>query len=207
MRKWTRETTGQPQRLNREHFHRARVLVHDRSTLQDLLDGFVAVTASGLSRNVAAAWFGVSVLSAIRWHRLDREHGRAVARKPGGDCPLHTDFIFVAQCRLRLLRQADTAPVQARRVTFFLRSSGRHRPLHPRIQCRQTEALHLACRSRQHYRCSRPWVPNVGFNPLVSLSGRRYAASMNGLYNTETTTTSGLRQFGREWTEQMGETA
>lgn len=38
-----------------------------------------------MSRCGAAARFGVSVSSAIRWHQLTRKHGRAVAGKPGGD--------------------------------------------------------------------------------------------------------------------------
>lgn len=52
---------------------------------QDLRDRVVAAIDGGLSRRSAAARFGVSVSSAIRWHQLAREHGRAVARKPGGD--------------------------------------------------------------------------------------------------------------------------
>lgn len=52
---------------------------------QDLRDRVVAAIDGGLSRRGAAARFGVSVSSAIRWHQLAREHGRAVARKPGGD--------------------------------------------------------------------------------------------------------------------------
>jgi transposase len=50
-----------------------------------LRDRVVAAIGRGLSRCGAAARFGVSVSSAIRWHQLAREHGRAVARKPGGD--------------------------------------------------------------------------------------------------------------------------
>ena len=52
---------------------------------QDLRDRVVASVDGGLSRRGAAARFGVSVSSAIRWHQLAREHGRAVARRPGGD--------------------------------------------------------------------------------------------------------------------------
>ena len=52
---------------------------------QDLRDRVVAAIDDGLSRRGAAARFGVSVSSAIRWHQLAREHGRAVAGKPGGD--------------------------------------------------------------------------------------------------------------------------
>jgi transposase len=52
---------------------------------QDLRDRVVAAIDGGLSRRGAAARFGVGVSSAIRWHQLAREHGRAVAGKPGGD--------------------------------------------------------------------------------------------------------------------------
>lgn len=52
---------------------------------QDLRDRVVAAIDDGLSRRRAAARFGVSVSSAIRWHQRAREHGRAVAGKPGGD--------------------------------------------------------------------------------------------------------------------------
>ncbi|WP_156482916.1 hypothetical protein [Sphingopyxis granuli] len=52
---------------------------------RDLRDRVVAAIDGGLSRRGAAARFGVSVSSAIRWHQLAREHRRAVARKPGGD--------------------------------------------------------------------------------------------------------------------------
>ena len=60
---------------------------------QDLRDRVVAAIDGGLSRRGAAARFGLSVSSAIRWHQLAREHGRAVARKPGGDQrSTNTDF-------------------------------------------------------------------------------------------------------------------
>jgi transposase len=52
---------------------------------QDLRDRVVAAIDGGVSRRSAAARFGVSVSSAIRWHQLAREQGRAVAKKPGGD--------------------------------------------------------------------------------------------------------------------------
>jgi len=52
---------------------------------QDLRDRVIAAIDDGVSRRSAAARFGVSVSSAVRWHQMAREHGRAVARKPGGD--------------------------------------------------------------------------------------------------------------------------
>jgi len=50
-----------------------------------LRDRVVAAIDGGLICRVAAARFGVSVSSAIRWHQLARKHGRAVARKPSGE--------------------------------------------------------------------------------------------------------------------------
>ena len=66
---------------------------------QDLRDRVVAAIDDGLSRRGAAARFGVSVSSAIRWHQLAREQGLAIARKPGGDqrsskTDVHAEQIF-----------------------------------------------------------------------------------------------------------------
>ena len=55
-----------------------------RTLSQDLRDRVVAAIDSGLSCHAAAARFGVSVSSAIRWRRLALEHGRAVANPPSG---------------------------------------------------------------------------------------------------------------------------
>ena len=52
---------------------------------QDLWDRVVAATNEGMSCRAAAARFGVGVATAIRWRQLAREHGRAIAGKPGGD--------------------------------------------------------------------------------------------------------------------------
>jgi len=65
---------------------------------QDLRDRVVAAIDGGLSCHAAAARFGVSVSSAIRWRRLALEHGRAVAKPRGGDrhsgrIEAHGDFI------------------------------------------------------------------------------------------------------------------
>lgn len=56
-----------------------------RALSQELRDRVVAAIDGSLSCRAAAAPFGVSVSSAIRWHQLAREHGRAIARTPGGD--------------------------------------------------------------------------------------------------------------------------
>jgi transposase len=56
-----------------------------RTLSQDLRDRVVAAIDGGMSCRAAAAHFDVSISSAIRWHQLAREHGRAIARTPGGD--------------------------------------------------------------------------------------------------------------------------
>ncbi|WP_336920663.1 helix-turn-helix domain-containing protein, partial [Altererythrobacter lauratis] len=52
---------------------------------QDLRDRVVAAIDSGLSCRAAAARFGVSVSSAIRWRQRALAHGQAVAKPRGGD--------------------------------------------------------------------------------------------------------------------------
>jgi len=49
-----------------------------RTLSQDLRDRVVAAIDGGLSCRAAAARFGVSVSSAIRWRRLALEHDQAV---------------------------------------------------------------------------------------------------------------------------------
>lgn len=56
-----------------------------RALSQDLRDRVVAATEGGMSCRAAAARFGVGVATAVRWRQMAREHGRAVAGKPGGD--------------------------------------------------------------------------------------------------------------------------
>ena len=51
----------------------------------DLRERVVAAVAEGASCHRAAARFGVSVSSAIRWRQRVREHGHAVAKPRGGD--------------------------------------------------------------------------------------------------------------------------
>ena len=69
-----------------------------RTLSQDLRDRVVAAIDGGMSCRAAAAHFGVSISSAIRWRRLALEHGRAVAKRRGGDrhsgrIEAHGDFI------------------------------------------------------------------------------------------------------------------
>lgn len=56
-----------------------------RTLSQDLRDRVVAAIDRGMSCRAAAAHFGVSTSSAIRWRRLALQHGRAVAKPRGGD--------------------------------------------------------------------------------------------------------------------------
>ena len=56
-----------------------------RTLSQDLRDRVVVAIDNGLSCHAAAAHFGVSVSSAIRWRRRALEHGQAVAKPRGGD--------------------------------------------------------------------------------------------------------------------------
>ena len=82
---------------------------------QDLRDRVVAAIDDGLSRRGAAARFGVSVSSAIRWHQLAREHGRAIARKPGGDLRSSKTDAHAEQIMAMLEEQGDItlAEIQA----------------------------------------------------------------------------------------------
>lgn len=69
-----------------------------RTLSQDLRDRVVGAIDGGMSCRAAAAHFGVSTSSAIRWRRLALQHGRAVARARGGDrhsgrIEVHGDFI------------------------------------------------------------------------------------------------------------------
>ncbi len=69
-----------------------------RTLSQDLRDRVVAAIDDGMSCRTAAAHFGVSASSAIRWRQMALEHGQAVAKPRGGDrhsgkIEAHGDFI------------------------------------------------------------------------------------------------------------------
>jgi transposase len=51
----------------------------------DLRSRVVAAVNGGMSRNQAAARFGVSVASAVRWCALARQQGDALPKPQGGD--------------------------------------------------------------------------------------------------------------------------
>ena len=56
-----------------------------RSLSEDLRSRLIAAVAGGLSRRAAAARFGVSAASAVRWVRIWRETGAQSAKRQGGD--------------------------------------------------------------------------------------------------------------------------
>ena len=73
---------------------------------EDLRIRVIEAVKGGASRRAAAARFGVSVSSAVRWVREWREHGRTAPHRQGGDrlsgrIEAHADF---------LLAQIEAAP-------------------------------------------------------------------------------------------------
>jgi transposase len=65
-----------------------------------------------MSCRAAADRFGIGVATAIRWRQLAREHGRAIAGKPGGDQrSLKTD-IHVDQITAMLAENGDITLVE-----------------------------------------------------------------------------------------------
>ena len=68
---------------------------------QDLRERVVAATDGGMSCRAAAARFGVSAASAIRWRQLVVRHGTPAAKPQGGDrraarIDAHATFILDA---------------------------------------------------------------------------------------------------------------
>ncbi|MCA6247321.1 MAG: IS630 family transposase, partial [Phenylobacterium sp.] len=55
----------------------------------DLRDRALAAVDAGLSRRGAAARFGVSAASVIRWDQLRRQQGHARPKPQGGDKTSH----------------------------------------------------------------------------------------------------------------------
>lgn len=51
----------------------------------DLRERVVGAVAEGMSRRAAAARFGVSAASAVRWAALQRDQGKPAAKPQGGD--------------------------------------------------------------------------------------------------------------------------
>ena len=72
-----------------------------RVLLQDLRERVVTAIDGGMSCRAAAARFGVSAASAIRWRQLVVRHGTPAARPQGGDRRMartdaHATFILDA---------------------------------------------------------------------------------------------------------------
>ena len=61
----------------------------------DLRERVIAAVNEGMSRREAAARFGVSASSAIRWCALERETGDARSKPQGGvRIPIHSGRVF-----------------------------------------------------------------------------------------------------------------
>lgn len=68
---------------------------------------------------------------------------------------------LLAERRRGLLRQADQAQAEARRLPLRRRPAGRDQPVHHRTQHHRGQTLRLARRSRRDHRCPRQRVPSV----------------------------------------------
>lgn len=100
---------------------------------QNLRQQVLAAIEAGASCRTAAAQFGVSASSAVRWQRLMREQGHAIAKPRGGDrrsarMDAHSEFIrqiLAIQCDLTLAEIRDRllqrgAPASIRTVSGLL---------------------------------------------------------------------------------------
>ena len=85
-----------------------------RALSQDLRDRVVAAADEGMSCRAAAARFGVGVATAIRWCQMGREHGRAIAGKPGGDRRSSKTDIHGEQIMALLARNGDITLAELR---------------------------------------------------------------------------------------------
>src|SRR4051794_38829083 len=85
---------------------------------------------------------------------------------PPLDLPLHPDLGLVARRRRGLLRQADQATAQARRVRLARRVAGRDQSLPRRDQCRP-QAVRLDRQAGAHPRKGPSWEASVRPDPLV----------------------------------------
>ena len=118
--------------------------------------------------------------------------GPCVAGPPSAlDLPLHPDLRLLAQRRRGLLRQADQAPAQTRRVPLHRRTPGRHQPL-PRRNQRRPTALPVDQGSRQNHRRRQKRAPSVRFYPLPS--DRRGDRRAPVLFISGAAVTQGIRR-------------
>src|SRR4051812_34996216 len=81
--------------------------------------------------------------------------------------PLHPDLGLMAQRGRRVLRKADPAPPQTRRVRLDRGTPSRDKPLLAGNQ-RCPKTLHLDRRPRQNHRRRATRAPNVRFDPLAA---------------------------------------
>ena len=122
-----------------------------RTLTQDLRDRVVGAIDGGMSCRAAAAHFGVSTSSAIRWRRLALQHGQAVARPRGGDrhsgrIEAHGEFIkglvaelgdiTLVEVRARLIERG--APVGIGTVHRFFARHGITRKKRPGTRSSKT---------------------------------------------------------------------
>jgi transposase len=122
-----------------------------RTLSQDLRDRVVGAIDGGMSCRAAAAHFGVSTSSAIRWRHLALQHGQAVARPRGGDrhsgrIEAHGDFIkgliaevgdiTLVEVQARLIERG--APVGIGTVHRFFARHGITRKKRPGTQSSKT---------------------------------------------------------------------
>ena len=87
-----------------------------KSLSVDLRERVIAVIDGGVSRRQAAARFGVSVSSAIRWHALALRSGDATPKRQGGDrrsgrIEAHAGVIFDA-----VAKQSDITLAELREL-------------------------------------------------------------------------------------------
>lgn len=78
-----------------------------RSLSRDLRDRVVAAVEGGMSCRRAAARFGVSAASAIRWRQLVLQHGTPAAKPQGGDRRSAPIEDHAALIRAAIERQPD----------------------------------------------------------------------------------------------------
>jgi transposase len=104
---------------------------------QDLRERVVAAVDGGMSCRAAAAQFGVSAASAIRWRQLVAQHGTPAAKPQGGDrraarIDAHASFILnaieakddITLVELQVLLAERGTPVG---IGTLFRSFDRHR--------------------------------------------------------------------------------
>ena len=85
---------------------------------------------------------------------------------PALDIPFHSNLEFVVERRRGVLRKADAAQAETRRVPIPRKFAGGNQRIHRGTQQVRGKAVHLARRSRRNHRGTKPRVPNVGINPL-----------------------------------------